>query len=334
MCGSDWRNYETIYNSYPNDFWWQFKYMEPSFVLTMALGNIIGLNFWSFFIILKLITSIIIYRFIQRYCSEEYFFFAIAFFTVLLGYFMFIDNPMRNVIAVAIFLYAIPCIEKNNFKKYLLITLLAATFHFSAIVLIPLYFILKKNYSNKSLVIIFIITNLIFIDRELLLNIAEKLFSFIPIINQRIRLYSEANHYLGKGKIFSFMLFFHTLMFFLLLISRKKFDSYKHGVLIFNMSILFPIVFRIGLTILALSRYQMYFVIYYAIAILIVADKFTLLSKYIYYILVFSLCLSIGYKNVTSNTKYIPYTNYFMWFYKDLTFQQRSNYNPINSPYK
>ena len=48
---------------------------------------------------------------------------------------------MRQLIVVAIFLYAIKFIKERNLKKFLMYMLVAATIHSSALILIPLYFV-------------------------------------------------------------------------------------------------------------------------------------------------------------------------------------------------
>lgn len=52
-------------------------------------------------------------------------------------------NAMRQSLAVAILLSSYSCIQRRDTKKYILLILLATVFHSSAIVMLPLYFILS-----------------------------------------------------------------------------------------------------------------------------------------------------------------------------------------------
>lgn len=61
------------------------------------------------------------------------------------GYF-FLFSQLRQGVAIGLFFYAVPYIEQRNFKKYVSIMLLAAGFHFSALILIPLYFVFRKRF--------------------------------------------------------------------------------------------------------------------------------------------------------------------------------------------
>lgn len=55
-------------------------------------------------------------------------------------YFIFL-NTMRQMMVVAVFLYAIKYIKQRNLKKFLLYMILASTIHVSAVICIPLYFL-------------------------------------------------------------------------------------------------------------------------------------------------------------------------------------------------
>ena len=60
-------------------------------------------------------------------------------------------NFIRQCIAIAIFLYSIEYIKKKKFIPYLLIILLASTFHKSMLIMIPVYFIARIAVNWKSL---------------------------------------------------------------------------------------------------------------------------------------------------------------------------------------
>lgn len=60
MTGSDWRAYEEIYNSYkePNNFYWRFLFVEPLYLCLNIIGNEAQLNFWTFYLIIKVLIFI------------------------------------------------------------------------------------------------------------------------------------------------------------------------------------------------------------------------------------------------------------------------------------
>jgi hypothetical protein len=71
--------------------------------------------------------------------------------TFMLLFYQSSFNTVRIMIAVSIFLYNIYNIENRNLKKYLLFTVIAASFHISALITIPLYWLFNSFQINKSL---------------------------------------------------------------------------------------------------------------------------------------------------------------------------------------
>jgi len=66
---------------------------------------------------------------------------------IISGYFFLLGmNQIRQLVAVAVACYALRYISENSFGKYLFFVLLAGTFHFTAFVMIPFYWILKKEW--------------------------------------------------------------------------------------------------------------------------------------------------------------------------------------------
>lgn len=72
-------------------------------------------------------------------------------FWVSFGCFYFSLNAMRQAMAIAIFLFSVKYIEKRESKKFLLCVLFASSIHLSAIIYIPMYFLLTQRISNRVL---------------------------------------------------------------------------------------------------------------------------------------------------------------------------------------
>ncbi len=66
-------------------------------------------------------------------------------------------SGIRQFAGIATFLFALRYIEKKNLKKYLLIMILGAVyFHYTLIILIPFYFLLKLRVSKFQMIMIII----------------------------------------------------------------------------------------------------------------------------------------------------------------------------------
>ena len=115
--GSDWRQYEPMYNEidFHNLFYNYFA--EPGYYIYMLIFKFMHFSFWNFFILTKVIIFFLCARIINEYVPE-FRFLVWMFFLPWFGFYLFIDNPMRNLIAVAIFLYASRYIINRSFLKY------------------------------------------------------------------------------------------------------------------------------------------------------------------------------------------------------------------------
>ena len=91
------------------------------------------------------------------------------FFLLLLPYFTFMlitvqVGIIRQMISITIFFISIQYIEKHEFLKFLGCSILAYSFHRTAIVLPIFYFITYKEYSDRLLLILLIIGLLVFLE--------------------------------------------------------------------------------------------------------------------------------------------------------------------------
>ena len=84
-------------------------------------------------------------------------------------------NMIRQSIAIMIFVFGISAIREKKFLKYLIICLIAFSFHSAAIIYLPLYFICKKDFNIKrALVFLIIIVLFGSLLSEFLLNVLSK----------------------------------------------------------------------------------------------------------------------------------------------------------------
>ena len=75
---------------------------------------------------------------------------------ITLGYYTFVFNAARQGLALAIYMMSIPSLMKRKFWQYAAIVLVAAMFHKTIIVAIPLYFVFTMRYSFLSVSLIII----------------------------------------------------------------------------------------------------------------------------------------------------------------------------------
>jgi hypothetical protein len=334
MCGSDWRGYEQMYEAIDIHSLFSTCTVEPGYYVYMFPFKLLHISFWNFYIFTKIIIFCIIFSTLIKY-TEEYKYIALMFFVAWYGIYLFIDNPMRNLIAISISMIGIRFLLERNFWKYGLIVLIAVSFHISAIVMIPIYFYFTKKIPSKVYIIAFFIVYILFATPDLFWGIITKLFDWIPYIHRKIESYTigKAAEF-AQGRFFSWGTLVHILFFVIIMFYRKKIESLKYGVFLFNAAILYLLFYRIAITIDIFGRMLFYFCIFYTVVITSLIRIFEYKSRmiYVFYLLILSL---ISTKRIFEDFRYIPYTNYIPYFIKGdyPSFEERSNYNYMNSPY-
>ena len=136
MVGSDWRNYEYYYGRTNED---EHLIVETGYYLVTQLFSWLGVSFWHFYILTKIFCYVTIIKFIRKYTKGNYAW-ALLFFYSYLSLYYFIDCPFRNLIAASIFLYAIDAVFEKKWIRFVVVSLIAASFHISVLFFIPFFF--------------------------------------------------------------------------------------------------------------------------------------------------------------------------------------------------
>ena len=144
--GVDFLNYKHLYETYSGMTFAEYlNYEHITEISAYFFSKIAALfNFPQLFFILY---AFFIYAPVAKIIMEregkgETFFLALFF---LLGSFSTGLNIMRQVAAASILLYSLKYITDRNLKKFVFAVVIAAVFHVSAIIILPLYFIWNKR---------------------------------------------------------------------------------------------------------------------------------------------------------------------------------------------
>lgn len=331
MTGSDWRGYELNFD-YDNLTDIIFYSKEKGYGLLGYLFKIIGLSFWHYSITIKLVGYYIFLSFYRKYSECNVF--GLVFFFVNTALFLWIDHPARNFCAIIIYLFSFKYIYEKKFVKYLLICLLASFFHLTALFLIPIYFF-YRYYSNKSLIVFIVLSILLLFIQQILFGFIEDYLMRIEFIANRLDsyIYSEK----GYMKIASsFMgLSLNTIIIIIMLKNRNKIETkFKYGYFMIFTSIVFFFFLIIGLAFPILFRLNLFFAIPYTIMLSLMFVSSTKLYKIILILFCIVSPFYILIRDITSDYRYIPYTNYLEYIFKDKPYYYyRNTYNFLNSPY-
>jgi hypothetical protein len=201
----DWTSYSYIYNNLPgfstlftqNILKWPW---EPGFTLLAVTCKSIFPDYQFFVLSCCLINTWLLTKFFNRYIDNLPLAFMI--FLCMRGVVLSTDL-MRNSISIFLFINALKYIENKKPLPYFCICCLAISFHSSALVYLPMYFILNRKYNKWVLLSIFIAANVIYLLHiSFLKNI---ILLFVNVLSPSTKLW--VNVYLDMdaniGSIFS-----------------------------------------------------------------------------------------------------------------------------------
>ena len=157
MNGADWPEYEMIYNELTWENLFQIasdRKFEIGFCFLMLLFKAIGFGFFPFLIIAKSFSLIVISNFFKSYAinygrgySSNVFFLLLIFYLGSCMY-LYVETIIRFSLALAIVVFAYKYLLNKRFFLFLFWLLIAITFHKSAILLLPIYFINNITFSK------------------------------------------------------------------------------------------------------------------------------------------------------------------------------------------
>lgn len=264
--GIDTEGYKKVYSSFSNNFdFTLFQSIEPGFSFMSYLFNSMKFGFFSIFLFSSAITWIFFLLAFKRY----YFVLPLAIlFLFIDGYFFWTMNGMRQAISISIFTYSIKYIQDKNLIKYIFFICLAMLFHYSAILLLPLYLInIYKN--NNKVFSVFVILPLYIITIFITFQgwaqaSVMKIFAFLPKYEVHLNnlMTYEAQISSGYGVILK-----HLTNILLILYSIRIKRKFPYLSTLINLLLLGLLLSNISYGIQILSRFTDYFALVRVISI-------------------------------------------------------------------
>lgn len=125
---------------------------EPGYVISNWIIGNLGFDFHAYLLIVSAFIYYSVCRFIFRY--SKYPWLSVIIF-VAFGYYFGSLHILRQYIAIAIILYSYDCILNRKFTSYLALVLLAASFHTSAIMFLPTFFLYGQRIRPTTMIVLF-----------------------------------------------------------------------------------------------------------------------------------------------------------------------------------
>lgn len=140
--GRDYDSYLTIFEN-PD----KMQTSEKGFMLFNGLLKNLGFSVQSVIIVFSAITLIFAFLYIEENSSDKSL--SIFIFFTFSPFYLGSLNTIRQALAIYVFLYSVKYIKSRKFVRYFLHIVAIAFFaHKSAVILIPLYFVLNHRWNN------------------------------------------------------------------------------------------------------------------------------------------------------------------------------------------
>lgn len=334
MTGTDWYSYESYYNNVKLSQEVE-ETREFGYFLLQTLSIKLGLDFWEFHILIKLLVFLSLINFV-RWLKVNIFLF-LALFIPTIGLYLFVDCPFRNLIAFGFSLIAFKKLFQNQIMGFLIYTFIAINFHISALFLLLIFFIYKIELKNSIIVITTIIIYSIAFNTEFLITkLYLPLVKIFPEIDERISGYLVNNDFISNTmNLGSYIRLFIILIF--IFFKNNSVQGGKYSSYIFNLSIIFLMLYPLGISVKIIQRIALYLSPFFALGIIYLLRSLQIRTN-IYILSLFFILFSFWqtYSLVTVDFRYIPYTNYIPYFCKKdfPSMEYRYKYNKTVSPYK
>jgi hypothetical protein len=117
--------------------------MEPLYIILNVVVAFLQIPYQFFFAVVMLIHLLFLYKSFKDYVwllPLGLFFYFVSVFTTSL-------NIQRQTLSFCIFLFAINYYRNGNFMKYIVTVLIASCFHYSSLILFPVFFLRCKCFS-------------------------------------------------------------------------------------------------------------------------------------------------------------------------------------------
>ncbi|MHB9338844.1 EpsG family protein [Fusobacterium pseudoperiodonticum] len=322
QMGIDWISYQDLYENIALRLSWnqiitQYTGSERGYVILNLFFYKLGFNYEIFMGLILGICSFIVLNFIKKksknYYLAFYFFLIIFFLSALL------EPLVRQVIALTFFIVGIKYIERKNFFKYVLIIILAAQFHRTAYLLIPLYFIKNLKFSMKKIILI-VFSFKILLDYILIL---------ILYIFPKYSVYLKEIKYMSKGGTSLITIIMSCYYLYVEFYAYKFSRNYQNYIL--NFACLYVIIDLVTAYFPILGRMNLYFAPFISIAISYIGSLYYIdkrkirllkgrINNVFLVIISFIMATIIFYRRVAMNELasfgYLNYKNYIIEFIK------------------
>lgn len=214
---------------------------DIGFSLYVSIIRLFTNNFHVFIFVSALIDLIFLNVIIKRFSLN----YALSF-ALFLAFNLGLEiDLLRNVKSVLLFIVALEYLKSRQPLKYFLLIFVAVTFHWTAVIYLPLYFFLHKKLSRSIVIAIVIIGNIVFFTGlfSFMSFFSETLTSLGGVFELKQESYFESGDF-TKGWGFSIGYFERLFTVIIILIYYEKLvEQRSENILFINLYIIYISMF-------------------------------------------------------------------------------------------
>lgn len=212
--------------------------------------------------IVALITNILNIFIINQYCS--YLELGVYLY-ITSGYYFVTMNGIRQCLAAALIFGCTKMLIRGNFIKYFIFIILISTFHGSALIMIPLYFVVRQEAWSKKMILFIIMTSIFII-----------FYTYLEPLFMNILQYTSYGHYseyyIGGSSIIRTIV--NLVPVILAYIKREKLkEVFPESNIFVNICIINSVFVSLGMFNWIFNRLTIYFLLYNIILIPVIVRK-------------------------------------------------------------
>ena len=317
--GVDWMVYQEMVDKIPKltelTSFSDLPFSDLGFSLLISIIKTVGGGLQMLFFVVAVISFSLLRNSLKMYSPYVltciFLYFGFVFFNMEM-------NLIRQGLALNIFLFSLQYVRKRHVVNYMICGLLAFLMHWSAIILLPMYFVIDRHYSFKFVTIFFFSCVAIFVFK---ISIGSFILDIVYVhsndtIKERIDLYTcsvwASNRQLGLS-------FFYNIIVFLVFMYKRKFlsERFEYFNIFFNIFLLHCFFYFVLFDFIEISdRLRLYMNVY----VFALPCLFSVFSKQINKLIVLCFLGLSGFAfcrayvtNDPRGVAYRPYQNYIVY---------------------
>lgn len=298
--------YIHLYNILANDYDIMKSAYEPGFTMFLILLKNISDNPQLMIFIISLIVNVCNILTIRTYSKNC---FELSVFLYMVSYYITTMNGIRQSLVASIIFLCTPLIINRKFKIYALIIIILSTFHMSALIMIPIYFVcINESWSRDVwITIIIFLVSMIFYD-----PVTNLIFEILG--DSKYAGYKDFNE--GGANIFRIAVYIVPVIISYL--KRKELRNWKYDNIFVNMTILNFIIMGFSYYNWIFARFTIYTQLYVIVTLpYIIKNSFENLKerRLLYYSFIILYLIYFIYDCKVSGIYYTSKINSMNFFY-------------------